>query len=480
MKATLGIRVLVFLAILIAGFLYLEKVFASKNDFVTTSQQFDKVVKETNIDVILMGSSHMYASINPLLLDKNNKTISFNIGTATMNFDFTTLLLEKVLKKTKPKLVIIELSRGSLPQLSEREKGFHLRLLDYSSDFSRAKFQKVNQYFEPKEYLGVYSQVYRNHEDWATVDYIDIESEKTINAVRRYKFKGYTGARDSIGPELRKKFKDQLSFTPKSDSTKAIFNQMHIDQFKHLKALSEKHNFEVLFITTPDLQSWRYNGYLYTRISEVSESFGFKYLNMSNTQDKIRFSLGEFIDEYHLNLWGGVKATNYLSEYIDQNYSLPDRSSTPYWQNQREAFQDFDEGFVTGGSEQEVMPGQNLYLDIKLNRLGVKKYADKLLFTADFDSILTDTLNAKYRFVIQVFPKKGFEDQLSARTKEIGRSFDTRSVVIEDYNKTQVISFPTRIEAIERLRFLIIDNGPYTGTKGKAIEVKGEALKLDL
>src|SRR5690606_12566507 len=129
----------------IIGFIYLNKVFITQNHFNNTTSEFERLSKETNIDLIFYGSSHVYTAYNPLIFNDINKTISYNLGSDALKMEFTDLVFIESIKETKPKLVVLELYPASFSELkgNEMDKGFQLRALDFSSNLSIKKFKKV-------------------------------------------------------------------------------------------------------------------------------------------------------------------------------------------------------------------------------------------------------------------------------------------------------------------------------------------------
>src|SRR5690554_2110416 len=140
--------IVVLIIFIIVGFIYLNKAFASTHYFVNTTEDFKALAKKTNIDVIFYGSSHVYTAYNPLIFNKINSILSFNLGSDALRVTVTDLVLEESLKYTKPKIVVLEVYTASLiyPE-SESGKGFQLRALDFVSNTSFSKMKKVKEIY---------------------------------------------------------------------------------------------------------------------------------------------------------------------------------------------------------------------------------------------------------------------------------------------------------------------------------------------
>src|SRR5690606_36655726 len=101
------IYIIILLFFLTAAFIYLNRIFASAHYYVNAIEDFKELANETNIDVIVYGSSHAYTAFNPLIINDISKTISFNLGADALKIGLTDLVLNESLKYTKPKLVIL-------------------------------------------------------------------------------------------------------------------------------------------------------------------------------------------------------------------------------------------------------------------------------------------------------------------------------------------------------------------------------------
>ena len=84
MKRKTGIGLAFFCLLLFSGWSYLDLVFASDHQFKNTANGFYELAEQTNIDVLFLGSSHIYTAVNPHIINKHAKTISYNLGTDGM------------------------------------------------------------------------------------------------------------------------------------------------------------------------------------------------------------------------------------------------------------------------------------------------------------------------------------------------------------------------------------------------------------
>src|SRR5690606_553524 len=139
---------------------------------VNTTEDFKELAKKTNIDIVFFGSSHIYTAFNPLVINKNCDLISYNLASDALLLPITDLVLNESLKYTKPKLIVLEIySAGFANPITKSQKGHQLRALDFVSNFSIEKIYRVGKLYENNEFLGAFSPLIRNHNEWNNVNY---------------------------------------------------------------------------------------------------------------------------------------------------------------------------------------------------------------------------------------------------------------------------------------------------------------------
>jgi len=470
-----SLQILIFSAALLAGIKYLEQVFESPHHLINTANGFRELSDENNVDILFLGSSHMFASINPYVIDKNTRSISFNLGTDGLRLQFTSIMLEEALKTTKPKLVVVEVFRGSVSKIeTEVSKGFQLRGLDFVSNFSLNKFDRVKENFLFSEYPGVYSRLLRNHSSWSEKDFLNLNREFQINLNKNLYYSGYFGARIRLSDELRNQYSGFRLKERKIDTTFNFLKPIYLNELERLVQLSRVHGFELLLMTAPDLRASEVNNYLYTQLSAFADENELNYLNLSSNEkfDELDISFDDFKDASHLNLNGGEKVSQYLSEYINENYSLSDRSN--------------EDVFIARISDYEKMHfGKEVYNcdigfaltdSLLITNLQILKPRKNYIIKMNFED--RGNSNNKYRIGAHMFPQAGYEDELDENSKVKDRDFDVGTGIITDASKPLEVILYSEIRNIERLTFFLYDINGYKGKIGETLVIKGDQLLL--
>lgn len=301
---------------------------------------YDFTEKDT-VDVVLVGNSHCYAGVNPKNLSAALGATCFVLaspGTTIMDSYFC---LEEALKKTSPKVAIIEtygisntinheLTAGGL---SDQFKSFNAR-----KDF-KYKILSMFQLFSPEYYISSWSNTIRNH-DFIFRDRNQLkinmelmrkkpEKEKELYLGRFVSFT--TGIEDSTIAKYQK-----LGAPVNGDDRKV--NEENIKYVRKIVELCKKHQVTPIFVTLPmyyqhvkNYDAWK------NEVAKVIKPTGAAWLDLQSPYDTVKFDRSCFENTYDANqhmtytgsLVGAYKIAHYLKDSLKLN--LPQRNLTQHW-----------------------------------------------------------------------------------------------------------------------------------------------------
>lgn len=463
------INIVLFILLLGTGFWYLDQVFATDHKFHNTKAAFQQTVAANEVDVLFIGSSHVFTSTIPSVIDQHTKSRSFNFGSDGLRLELSSVILEEALKSCKPKLVAVEIFRGSLADIeTDVSKGFQLRAFDFASNNSWLKFRRSWNIYNLNELSGAYSPLVRNHKDWYRQDFIDLDRRLEIDPYLNFFDRGYMGVYKTLNDSLAEVYKDFKVLKPESRPEESEFKPIHIAEIKLLVELSKKHDFELLLYTVPDLRYPWVNYQMYEELIELADQYGVRYINQNLYYEQLDLKRSDFKDASHLNFYGALKSSNHLGQYIKKHYDLPDRSSEALWKEEQEVFNSklvlaTEGNLLYQDSTTTAFTDQLAFKDLKLHqKLGHMQLSMEFLP----ESL---NLNGAYILSVQVYPIAGKEDQLTPISQEKGRAFDNLTFRLEDLSLPFNKPLRTTVKDIERLRIFIYDSDGYKGVVGNAI-----------
>lgn len=358
-----------------------------KNDHTSKKwNAFYEFTENNNVDVLLIGNSHLYTGINPINLSEYLGATSFILAAPGTGVQDSYWALVEALKRTTPSVVVLEtysigesnpyqLNDGSL---SEQMKSFTAR-----KDVS-TKIRSTPYLFALKNYPAAWSETLRNH-NYLFNNYEQIEKNKEKIGKEPERFYAHpdnkmylgrfvtftTGITDSLQKLYKKK-------GAPVDGKKQKLSSYARDNVAKIKKLCKEKGIELVFVTLPMYEKHVKN-YPSWKSKFQKEIGGSHWIDMQKASmyTQIGFDTTSFENSYkgnqHMTYSGSLLATYALGEYILKSIKkpLPERAKDPKWQGY---FYD-EEGYFYNYSPR---PGdlKNLLIsgDTLLNDIPIKEF----------------------------------------------------------------------------------------------------------
>ncbi len=253
---------------------------------------------QNSIDVFVIGNSDSYCGFSPMELWHNYGFTSYNSGEPEQRATQGLNMLKEILTRHKPKVVLLDLDE----------------IFEGKNTIGNA-FSDIFSYEFP---------IFNYHNRWKTLDlssafqetnYTNQKSSIKIGGQHlNSKIKAYTGQNN---------MKKNSSFVSIPWASKYAMDQM--------QKLCQENGAAFVLIDVPAAITW--TGARHDAAKAYAESKGIPFLDLNTDLDSMGFSWEtDTMDAgYHINVVGAAKVTNYLGEYLKQNYSLADhRSDSDY------------------------------------------------------------------------------------------------------------------------------------------------------
>lgn len=352
------------------------------------------------IDILLIGSSHLYTGINPKNLSVNLGCTAFIIAAPGTNVDDHYFALEEAIKVNKPKLVVIEtygLSK-SVPYLRE-DADLSNGLMSFAARKDASlKLLSTPMLFAVKNYPYAWSYTLRNH------NYLYTNTEqikKNISKQKKHE-KSYSGF--YLGRYIRftSGIKDSVLNLYKTkgapvDGNNYKTNDLMEDYIERITNLCKENNIEIIFLTLPMFDKHISNYAVWKdRLSNSLGTYSEKdyWLNLQDSVGYKGFSEDCFENTYeqnqHMTFKGSLLASYKLADFIrsQKRIRLTDRSNDKAW---RDLFHD-QEGFIENN-----MPIENDTTNIVLFSVPDKELKDTIVEVVVVKKKENFTLIAKYK-----------------------------------------------------------------------------------
>lgn len=315
------VRAAVFLCLIAVIFLLLNKVFcfADAEKTNTIFEQF-YATEEDTVDMVYFGTSATQRAFVVPWAYHNYGVAAFSVGTGRQPFVLTRYLMEEAEKTQDPKLFIVEL-RGICKGPDDIKDVPVRRVIDNMKN-SRTKYDAVKCVTEyasngensvDDDVLSYFVPLIKYHGRWNPSK----QPDYTPNV---FYYHGYT-VDCGVCYKLREIF--PFDFTdeaiPVAPEEEEVLNEL-LDYCDSLDA-------EVLFVVSP-YEATEAGMRKLNYAQKIVEDRGYEVLNFLSRDMQKKIGVADKTSYYnreHLNLYGSLLYTDFLSQYIQKNYGIPDR-----------------------------------------------------------------------------------------------------------------------------------------------------------
>ncbi len=286
---------------------------------------------KNSLDILTVGSSQVIKGFSAVELYKNFGYSAYGLATTQQSILNSYAWIKESLKTQDEKIILLEAKMlfESTPEPQNR-KGFdnmHLSVNKIKAAYNDSK---------QREIVGVYDETQKNKENgiettessnftenflglvFPIIRYHSRFSEAAAESKLPSKYVNYRGYSIS-GAMCGNKTYVNLEETISSKRSFYGENRKYIQE---IIDLCKKKNIQLIIFKNPDMD-WdmeRYNS-----VKEIADINGIPYIdfNLKSLCDAIGF-VYEYDDQHlnHLNIYGAQKVTNYLGQYIKDNYDL--------------------------------------------------------------------------------------------------------------------------------------------------------------
>lgn len=290
-----GVKAVSFLLLLALLLTALNPVFQPKDNRKDAGMNFVSAngylaEPEDSIDVVFLGDSLTYSSYSPLDMWAQRGFTGYvsAVGSGRMNTAYQTL--RKVLKTQHPKVVVLEAhvaaryTPGNESLLTEAEMLFPIFV-----HHDRWKQLSLSDLTEP-------------------VNYTRIETEKGFRRNTKVLATEEESHMDKTGE------KSSLNLI-----TRIYLNRM--------VSLCRENGIQLLIAATPSVKNWDYKHHnTMEQFAAENQANGVSFLDMSLLTDEIPIDWETDSRDGgdHLNYYGAMKVSSYMSGYLADHYDLPD------------------------------------------------------------------------------------------------------------------------------------------------------------
>lgn len=318
-------------------------------------------MEENTIDVLCVGSSHIYCTINPVQMYKDYGIAAYDLTGGRQALWYSYFYIQEAIKTQKPKIIILDVYTARLDEGDFDANVLQSNLLSMKPSINKWRALEVAEAENKFDLFWRFPITHSRYEFLTKKDF----NLNVDNFLLGYSY--YT----EIVP-----YKEIM------DSTKVTGNEAIPEKSeRYLRKcieLCKLNNINVILFNSPwpciDEKSQKQFNY----IQKIADEYKVPFLN-GCLYEKI-MGIDYMVDSMgnggHLNYTGAVKCTRWLCKYLKLHYNLEDRRGNAYyneWERQSSILDEiivWDELTNLDDAEQymdHLLGDQNLYYIISLN-----------------------------------------------------------------------------------------------------------------
>ncbi len=279
-----------------------------------TMQSFYEL-EDNSIDVAVIGSSVAAAAVDVFQLYEDYGVSAYNLGVMQQPMIGTYYWLREIAKTQSPSIVLVEVKTAG--RVSDKDEADARKSYDYMR-WSANKIQYALDYCEIYEtslfeYLFPFSLYHSRWNEISEDDY-DFILGNDYSLTRGFATLTTRYSTDYEGFDEDGKVKD------------IDFNEANEEYLENIIEFCDDNGMEVVLFKTAD-SAWSFNKYYH--VKSIADEYGVDFIDfyLKSVMDDagIVFS-SDAADSYLLNIDGAKKTTDYIGEFLDENYSLGNKN----------------------------------------------------------------------------------------------------------------------------------------------------------
>lgn len=301
-------------------------VFMRKSHYIDTMKVFQSLKRDT-IDVLGVGSSHMYCTLCPAELYRHTGLSSFLLSTQRQPIEVSYEYVRQALKCHSCKVVVLELLMFvHLPAKTPVDEGVAHDGLD-PIPFSMDKIETVLDMPRKDASENYLIPFVKYHSRWRELKANDFKFDRDID------FMAACRGFPLLTKAMVNKSMKEVHYV---DCTPLPLDPYFVDWIERFNDMVRVYGAELMLLTAPSPMNAEQRG-KYSFLHQYANKHGIKYLDLNSEFNSLGIDVNrDFFDFGHLNVWGAEKATRRIGRYLLENFKFeidksPERANE--WKN---------------------------------------------------------------------------------------------------------------------------------------------------
>lgn len=269
--------------------------------------------EKDSIDVVFIGTSHVYHGISPMDLWNEYGMTSYNLGTGSQGLALSYYLTKEAIRTQHPSMIVLESWGARYPESYQTSNLPRTHMVVDSLPLGKTKIELykdfVNQVLPKDERLEFYFPIIRNHGRWQDLELKDFKRTNEFAKGQTLS----TGIRLQTEPPIV------------DECTELTDKNRHF--LEKIIQLCNDNNTSLVIYTIPTADFKHYAEYhkCANSVIKMAEEYGIPAIDFEHYRSEIGIDYSlDFIDREHLNTQGSTKFTLFFGQWLKGNFEITD------------------------------------------------------------------------------------------------------------------------------------------------------------
>ncbi len=266
--------------------------------------------KKNSIDVLFLGTSNMFHTINPIVLYESTGITAFDFGSSSQSLNMTEMYLEKALETQTPKLVCVEVLACRADFNNDLyEPGMRWGFTYFPSSYNKYSRLYKQLHSVDSEYLSYVVPLFRYKDRWKELN----KNDFTGKIPEQY-WKGCTVSRETVEVSYDSSYWEDIDWK---------ITESNIESLDNIKKICDENGIELILFKSPTPSLWK--DVYSKRVQEYADANHLVFIDYNTKLEELGIDVkSDFKDAGHVNVSGSVKITRDFGNYLKNNYELQD------------------------------------------------------------------------------------------------------------------------------------------------------------
>ena len=273
----------------------------------------------TDHDVLMVGDCEVYENFSPVTMWEEYGITSYIRGSAQQLIWQSYYLLEEMLQKESPKVVVFNVL--SMKYNTPQQEGYNRMTLD-GMKWSKSKYDAIRaSMMDEENMLDYVFPLLRFH---SRITKLESSDFTYYLSKRKVTHNGYYMRIDTLPAEGMEWTEDEIS-----DYT---FGENAWDYLDKMRTLCDEHGAKLLLIKAPSISPVWYDEWE-SQITEYADQYNLTYINYLKLVDElgIDYNTDTYDGGLHMNLSGAEKLSKHLGKVLSEDFGVANhQGEEPY------------------------------------------------------------------------------------------------------------------------------------------------------